>query len=257
MAEPAGFLARTMVLIPALNEAEVIAETICYWKALGAAWIRVLDNGSVDQTAALARAAGAEVIAEPKRAYGAACWTGLQNVPVPAEWVLFSSADGSDRLDGIREWQEEIDRGAEFILGDRFSLPEARRNLKWIQQAGNRWCCWLLFVGWGRRFNDMGSLRLVRLSALRRMELRDRGFGWNIEMQVRAVEQGVRTVELPVPYVPRRAGRSKISGSFLGTVRAGWGMMKITARLWRESAASRPRSPAVNPGPNPTPDRPL
>lgn len=252
------FLARTMVLIPALNEAEVIQETVYYWKNLGVAAVRVVNNGSSDRTAEVARGAGAEVFTERTRGYGAACWTGLQDVPRGIEWVLFSSADGSDQLNSnnLQDWQGAIDHRIQFILGDRFSLPEARRHLKWIQRFGNHWCCWLMFLGWGHRFNDMGSLRLIGLATLRDMALRDRGFGWNIEMQVRAIEQRLRTVELPVPYLPRRGGQSKISGSFLGTIRAGWGMMRIIARLWlrRETSAALARNPPVSPNPNPSLD---
>lgn len=231
----AQFPARTMVLLPALDEAGSIAETIAHWRRLGVACVRVVDNGSVDGTARIAAQAGAEVLAEPRRGYGAACWTGLQNPPPGIEWILFSSADGSDQLTeaDAAAWQRQLDNGVEFILGDRFASADSRRHLKWIQRFGNRLCCGLISLGWRARFNDMGSLRLIHRAALEKLSLQDRGFGWNIEMQVRAVEQGVRWVELPVPYHPRRAGRSKISGSLWGTLRAARGMMGMIIKLWR------------------------
>ncbi len=229
------FLGRTMVLIPALNEAETVRETIQFWREMGAGMVRVVDNGSTDQTAEIAEAAGADLLKEPKRGYGAACWTALQKIPAGIDWILFSSADGSDRLDAqeAEQWGREIANGTDFILGDRFSRREAREHLKWIQRFGNRLCCWLIYIGWGKRFNDMASLRLIRANVLRGLDLKDRGFGWNIEMQVRAIECGVRIAELPVGYFPRAAGRSKISGSVRGTIRASWGMMKMIAYLWR------------------------
>ena len=229
-----SFLPRTLVLIPALNEAGCIGETVHRWLALGAGWVRVVDNGSHDQTAQVAREAGAEVLEEPRRGYGAACWTGLHKLPMHADWVLFSSADGSDRLEAreVKHWEDLLETGCEFILGDRFSLPQAREHLKWIQRAGNRVCCWMIYLGWARNFHDLGSLRLIRTTTLHALNLQDRGFGWNIEMQVRAVEQGVPMAEIPVHYWPREAGSSKISGSFIGTCRAAWGMMKMIARLW-------------------------
>src|SRR3954464_1184583 len=201
------FLSRTMVLIPALNEAEAVRETIQFWREMGAAMVRVVDNGSTDRTAEIAAEAGAEVLQEPKRGYGAACWTALQRIPSDIQWILFSSADGSDRLDAqeLEQWEREIAKATDFILGDRFSRPEAREHLKWVQRFGNRLCCWLIYLGWGKRFKDMGSLRLVRASVLRDLNLKDRGFGWNIEMQVRAIELGVRIAELPVRYFPRVA----------------------------------------------------
>ena len=135
-------------------------------------------------------------------------------------------------------WQRQLDNGAEFILGDRFASAESRRHLKWIQCFGNHLCCGLIFLGWRTRFKDMGSLRLIHRHTLDKLSLQDRGFGWNVEMQVRAVEQGVRWVELPASYHPRRAGRSKISGSFAGTLRAARGMMGMIIKLWRHQ--SRP-----------------
>ena len=225
----------TLVLIPALNEAECIAETVRCWQALGVVRVRVVDNGSTDDTARLAAKAGAEVLFEPQRGYGAAAWRGLQDWPAGCDWVLFSSADGSDRLSEheANDWQQAVDTDAELILGDRTALSAAREHLKRIQRFGNWLCCVAIARGWGRRFRDMASLRLVRRVALERMQLRDRGFGWNVEMQVRALELGLRIVELPVNYYPRRAGDSKISGSFIGTFRAGCGILRMLAWLWR------------------------
>ncbi|MCI0537208.1 MAG: glycosyltransferase family 2 protein, partial [Verrucomicrobiales bacterium] len=230
----APFFSGTMVLIPALNEAETIATTIDFWKSIGAAHIRVVDNGSTDETGRVAAEADAEVKFEPHRGYGAAAWRGLQDVPAQIEWILFSSADGSDRLsqEEVNAFQEQIQKGADLLLGDRFAQPESRLHLKLVQSFGNRLCCWLIYLGWRKRFNDLGSLRLIRRSALEKLQLRDRSFGWNVEMQVRAIEHRLRIVEIPVRYYPRQAGRSKISGSWLGTFKAGWGILKMIGKLW-------------------------
>lgn len=228
------FNERTVVIIPALNEAACVRETVLEWRKAGFAEVLVVDNGSSDDTVAESRAAGAMVVSEPRRGYGAAAWRGLQHVPESLEWVLFSSADGSDRLtpEDIARWQAMTDSGHDLIIGDRVSSAASRGHLKTVQSFGNRLCCVLIALGWRRRFNDMGSLRLVRLSALRTMDLQDRGFGWNVEMQVRAIERGFRIIELPVDYHPRRAGESKISGSFMGTLRAGRGILLMVAKLW-------------------------
>jgi glycosyltransferase involved in cell wall biosynthesis len=229
------FLRQTLVLVPALNEAACVADTVRMWLALGVARVRVVDNGSRDDTAHIAADAGAEVLREPHRGYGAAAWRGLQNLPRECDWVLFSSADGSDQLPRCEAvaWQSAVDSGADLVLGDRTTRPSARAQLKLTQRLGNWLCCVVLSRGWGRRFRDMASLRLVRRSALERMQLRDRGFGWNVEMQVRAIELGLAIVELPVDYLPRRAGESKISGSLMGTLRAGRGILKMLVHLWR------------------------
>lgn len=230
-----SFLQTTLVIIPALNEAACLAATVQSWRDLGAGWVRVVDNGSTDETAAVARAAGADVVMEPKRGYGAAAWRGLQGLPAEIEWILFSSADGSDQLSPkeLNEWQRAVDSRMELIIGDRVSSAASREQLKLVQSFGNRLCCGLIALGWGRRFADMGSLRLIRRAVLERLALQDRGFGWNVEMQVRAIEHGVRIVEMPVAYHPRRAGRSKISGSFLGSFRAGRGILGMVFKLWR------------------------
>jgi glycosyltransferase involved in cell wall biosynthesis len=228
------FLSSTVVTIPALNEAACVALTISAWLDLGAGKIRVVDNGSTDATADAARKAGAEVLIEPRRGYGAAAWRGLQDWPSAMTWVLFSSADGSDKLskEEAREWQAAIDAGADLIIGDRVSVRESRAELKWIQRLGNWITCQAIRLGWGRRFNDMGSLRLARHNALISLGLEDRGFGWNVEMQIRALQRGWKIVELPVRYFPRHAGESKISGNLAGTCRAGRGILRMLALLW-------------------------
>ena len=229
-----GFAKSCLVLIPALNERECVAETVRQWLAAGFAGVRVIDNGSTDDTAALARAAGADVVSESIRGYGAAAWRGLQELPAGIGWVLFSSADGSDALDPeeCQRW-ERVAREADLILGDRSGSAESRAAMN----ASQRICTSIFRVvtraGWGRSFGDVGSLRAVRVGALSGLGLTDRGFGWNVEMQVRAVEVGLRIAELPVRFRPRRAGESKISGNLTGTVRAAWGILAMMFRLWR------------------------
>jgi GT2 family glycosyltransferase len=228
------FLDETLVVIPALNEAQCIGDTIQSWRACGAGSIRVVDNGSTDATASVARQAGAEVVHQPQRGYGAAAWRGIQQPPPSTAWFLFSSADGSDRLtdDELADWQRAVDAGNDLIVGDRVTPARSREHLKSIQSFGNRLCCRLIALGWRREFVDMGSLRLIRRTALQQLNLQDRKFGWNVEMQVRAIEHGFRLVERPVGYHPRAAGRSKISGSFLGTIRAGTSILAMMTQLW-------------------------
>ena len=155
---------RTVVVVPALNEAECVGETVRQWLALGVGRVRVVDNGSTDDTAGVARTAGAEVVAEPRRGYGAAAWRGLENWPAQHDWILFSSADGSDQLSSkeLSAWQQAVEAGADLVLGDRVSPAASRRQLKPPQRLGNWLCCVVIAAGWGRRFRDMASLRLVR-----------------------------------------------------------------------------------------------
>ncbi len=243
----AGFLARTAVVIPALNEAACVTDTVLYWRRRGAAFVRVVDNGSTDATARRAHDAGADVRSEPRRGYGAAAWAGTRDLPARIEWILFSSADGSDRLDDAAAvaFQREIDRGAELVLGERVSQPDSRCRLTTTQRFGNALCCALIALGWGRRFRDMASLRVIRREAFERLALRDRGFGWNVEMQVCALEHGLRVVEVPVEFHARIAGDSKISGNVTGVLRAGWGILAMVGTLYVRRRQRRRAAPLV------------
>jgi len=196
--------------------------------------VRIVDNGSTDATATIARNAGAELVSEPKRGYGPAAWRGLLNIPPDIRWGFFSSADGSDRLNPATSaaFRNADDAGADLVLSERPSLPDSLRQLTAAQRFGNWLCCRLLALCWGCQFRDMASLRIIRREALSRLDLQDRGFGWNVEMQVRATEERLRMVEVPVLYHPRLAGVPKISGSLLGVLRAGRGMTCIILRLY-------------------------
>ncbi len=230
--EAVSFAGQTLVLIPALNEKASIGPVIRHWLELGFARVRVVDNGSSDRTAEVACAAGAEVVFEPRRGYGRACWTGLREWPENFDWILFSSADGSDWLEAgeLPQWQAAIDSGARIVLGDRTALDESRRELKPVQRFGNFLSSVLIRLGWGVRHRDMSSLRLVRRSTFDAMDLADRGFGWNVEMHVRAAELGLNIDEVPVLYRPRTGGVSKISGNLKGSCHAG---AIILGTLWK------------------------
>ena len=243
LSSPENFLMRTAVIIPALNEAPCIGQTVFQWRKRRVGLVRVVDNDSSDETAALAAKAGAEVVGESQRGYGAAAWTGTRRLPADIVWLLFSSADGSDRLDGddAAAFQAAIDRGAVLVLGERVSRPASRRRLTPMQRFGNALGCALIALGWAHRFRDMASLCVIRRDVFEQLELRDRAFGWNVEMQVRALERGLRIAEVPVTFFTRIAGESKISGNLAGVVRAGWGILSMVAKL-RCTRPAVPRS---------------
>ncbi len=220
------------VIIPALDEAETIGGVVSALRAQGLTRIRVVDNGSSDATAQVAREAGAEVLAEPRRGYGQACWTGYQQLDKAVEWVLFADADGSDDLRDVARLIAAARDGADFVLGDRRARPEGRAVMTPVQHFGNGLATTLMRLGWGQRYGDLGPLRLIRRAVLERIGMRDRGFGWTIEMQVRAAEEGARIVELPVGYKRRGGGRSKISGTVRGSIAAGTIILSTLATLW-------------------------
>jgi glycosyltransferase involved in cell wall biosynthesis len=119
---------QTLVLIPALNEAETLPRVLTTLQKLGLTRLRVIDNGSTDETARLAREAGAEVILEKRRGYGQACWTGLANIPDDIEWLLFCDADGSDDPADVATLFAQASE-ADFILGNRRATAEGRAAL--------------------------------------------------------------------------------------------------------------------------------
>lgn len=226
--------ATTLVIIPALNEEATIGAVVAGLRTQGFTHIRVVDNGSTDATAARAQAAGAEVVAEPRRGYGQACWTGLQNQPDETEWVLFCDADGSDDLADVPRLLRAAEK-ADFVLGSRRVTPQGRAMLTPVQNFGNWLATSLIALGWHHHYNDLGPLRLIRRESLELIAMRDRGFGWTIEMQVRAVELGLRIIELPVHYRPRQGGVSKISGTVRGSARAGYIILQTLGALWWQS----------------------
>ncbi len=193
--------------------------------------IRVVDNGSVDRTAEMAAQSGAEVLSEPVRGYGRACWEGYRELNEAVEWVFFCDADGSDDLTDVARMIAEAEQGSEFVLGNRRASAAARGAMTPVQQFGNGLATTLINLGWRQNYGDLGPLRLIRRSVLERIDMQDRGFGWTIEMQVRAAEEGASIVEIPVGYRRRGGGRSKISGTLRGSVAAGTIILTTLGRL--------------------------
>lgn len=225
-------LAEVTVVIPALNEEESLPEVLRRLAALGLRSIVVVDNGSSDDTAAVAHRLGASVVSEPRRGYGRACWAGSEARPASARWILFANADGSDDLESFPEMMEAAERGAELVLGRRPAGPDQRDHLTEAQRFGNWLATLLMRVLWGRRYGDLGPLRLISREALDRLGMQNRGFGWTVEMQVRAVEEALSVAEVPVRNFARTAGTSKISGSVKGSVQAGGVILATIFKLW-------------------------
>jgi glycosyltransferase involved in cell wall biosynthesis len=227
------------VIIPVLNEADTIAGVIESLQELGLTQICVVDNGSQDRTSTIATQAGAQVISEPRRGYGQACWSGMQTpMATAAEWVLFCDGDGSDDLSQLPDLlarQDEFD----LILGNRRGTDEGKRGLTTVQNFGNWLVTRLIWLGWGVRYEDLGPLRLIRRSTLDQLAMEDRGFGWTVEMQAKAADAGLRIYEFPVNYLPRQGGQSKIAGTVKGSLKAGQVILTTLVRLyWQKSQSA-------------------
>lgn len=220
---------RCALIIPVRNEALALPYVL---KNVPAEIERVVvvDNGSEDDTAAVAVEFGAEVVGEPRPGYGRACWAGLAALQTrPPQVVAFADADGSDDLSCLPEFVGLIAAGrADLVLGRR--VPQERRALTLLQRGGNRLVVSLIRRLWGYAYHDLGPMRAVRWVTLQQMNLRDRDYGWTIEMQVKAAKLGLTVREIDVPYRCRIAGRSKVSGTVGGSLRAGAKFLSVIGR---------------------------
>lgn len=211
--------ARVVVVIPALNEERSLPLVLAELPPVGA--VVVADNGSTDRTAEVARAAGARVVSAPRRGYGTACLAGIAAArALDPEVLVILDGDHSDYPEELPALVDPIlDDRADLVLGDRTRWAEPGA-LTPQQVWGNRLATALIARRCGHRYRDMGPFRAIRFSSLLALEMEDPTWGWNVEMQMKAVQQGLRVVELPVRYRPR-IGHSKISGTVPGVLRAG------------------------------------
>ncbi len=233
MGEAPAWPARVVVVIPALDEEAAIGEVLAAIPPQ-VAQVVVADNGSRDRTAEVARAHGALVVSEPQRGYGAACLAGLAACATlpqgPPEVVVFLDADFSDHPEEMPRLLDPIFRGqADLVIGSRMLRPDARRALLPQARYGNRLAVGLIRLLWGARYTDLGPFRAVTWAALEQVGMVDRGFGWTVELQVKAARRGLRHVEVPVRY-RARIGTSKITGTLRGTLRAGTKILYSVAR---------------------------
>ena len=224
---------RCTVLIPALDEAGAIAEVVRRVPAALDADVLVVDNGSSDGTAAVAAAAGARVVHEPRRGYGRACHAGLAASPSAAV-VVFIDGDGSMPPEEIETLLAPIAEGrADLVCGSRTARREPG-SMPAHQALGNRVALVLLRVLYGVRLSDLGPYRAVRGDLLRELGMRPSRFAWPAEMLARAARRRARIVEVDVGYRRRSAGTSKVGGSLRGSLGAGAGI--VGALLWQRVA---------------------
>lgn len=218
-------------MIPALDEAASIPAVLADLDRLQGLRVVVIDNGSTDGTGEVARSLGVEVVREERRGYGTAVLAGMRLLaPDPPEVVVILDADHADDPGRIPDLVGPILEGRyDLVLTDR-TLTAEPHALTTVQVVGNRFAVYLIGLQTGRHYRDMGPFRAIRWSSLVALGMQDPTWGWNVEMQMKAVHHGLRVLELPLPYRRRRAGRSKISGSLRGALRAGARILQAVHR---------------------------
>lgn len=221
------------VVLPCLDEAETLPDVLA---AMPAGYrVLVVDNGSTDDTVAVARACGATVVSEPRRGYGAAVHAGL--LAATADLVGVLDADGSLPPLALPSLVAKVCQGTDLAVGRR--IPQAGA-WPWHARVGNVALAAVLRSR-GLPVHDIAPIRVARRQALLDLGITDRGFGYPFELLLRAAAAGWQVREFDVEYRPRAGGRSKVSGSIRGTARAARDM---TAAMWRVSQAGVPDSPA-------------
>ncbi len=228
-------LSNVVVIIPALNEERSLPLVLDELPAVRE--VIVVDNGSTDRTAEVARQQGATVVAEPRRGYGAACLCGLREIhqtvlagqPAP-RIVVFVDADYSDHPNQLPALVKPIlENEADFVLGSRLLGKREPGAMPPQSVYGNKLACGLMSLFFGGKYTDLGPFRAIDYQTLCDLGMCDTSFGWTVEMQIKATRARVRTQEIPVPY-RCRIGNSKISGTLSGTIRAGSKILYLIAK---------------------------
>lgn len=213
------------VIIPALNEENSIDKVINEIPKGLAGEIIVVDNGSMDDTANRARRCGATVLHEPAKGYGNACLKGidyLRNHEEKTDIVVFLDADYSDHPGEMRQLVAPMIHGNyDFVVGSRVLGNKEKGAMLPQQLFGNWLATTLLRLIYGIKFTDLGPFRAIKFAALLEMDMQDKTYGWTVEMQLKAVKNQLKCMEVPVNY-RKRIGHSKISGTIRGSLMAGY-----------------------------------
>lgn len=230
----AGGKPRVVAIIPVFNEAASLPLVLAELPRELVQRVVVVDNASTDASAALARAHGAEVVAEPRRGYGSACLAGIAALRADEAVVVFLDGDHSDYPDDLHRLLPPVRDGeVDLVIGTRMRERSSRAALLPQARFGNQLAAFLMRMLFGIRCSDLGPFRVISHDALRRLGMTDRDFGWTVEMQLRAHLRGLRVREIPVRY-RKRIGQSKITGTLSGTLRAGYKILKtIFVYRWR------------------------
>ncbi|MCP5004727.1 MAG: glycosyltransferase [Planctomycetes bacterium] len=212
---------KVTVVIPALNEEKSIDLVVRDIPRELVEEIVVVDNGSHDKTGQVAANLGAKVVVEPVKGYGSACLRGISVLDHDTEIVVFIDADYSDFPGDIHKLLGPLlSDKADLVIGSRLSGCREKGALLPQAIVGNKLAVFLIRLCCGFQYTDLGPFRAIRYRALMGLRMRDKNFGWTVEMQIRAIKEGLRVTEVPVRY-RKRIGKSKITGTVSGSIKAG------------------------------------
>jgi len=218
------------VIIPALNEENAVGRVINDLPQHLLRHIVVCDNGSIDDTAQKAAAAGAIVLEEKRQGYGSACLKALQYIgqqKIAPDIIVFIDADYSDYPEELELLISPIiEEGYELVIGSRVLGQSEKGSLTLPQRAGNALATRLIRLFYGMKFTDLGPFRAIRYESLQRLKMSDPDFGWTVEMQIKAAQLNLKTTEQAVRY-RNRIGISKVSGSVKGVILAGYKILGL------------------------------
>lgn len=222
---------KVSLILPAWNEAPSIGQVLDSLPCGVFSQVIVVDNGSTDGTGEVAAAHGAAVVREERRGYGRACLAGMAHLAPDGDVVVFLDADGSDDPQDARWLLEPIRKGeADLVIGARRGPRVERGALLPHQRLGNSLATWLLQRLYHFHYTDLGPFRAIRRQALFTLGMQDPDYGWTVEMQIKALLQGLRVQEVAVGYRPR-IGTSKISGNPWNSLLAGAKIFRTVLRL--------------------------
>lgn len=212
------------VIIPALNEEKSIGRVLNDIDRKIVSEVIVVDNGSTDHTAEAALEAGATVLTENEKGYGAACLNGIDYVRKNApetDIIIFLDADYSDFPSEIEKVIAPIiHKQMDMVIGSRVLGKAEKGSLTPVQRFGNWLSCKLIRLFYAEQFTDLGPFRAIRFNKLLALNMQDRNYGWTVEMQVKAAKLKINSCEVPVSY-RKRIGTSKVSGTIKGSILAG------------------------------------
>lgn len=221
-----------LVIIPAFNEADSIEKVIREIPEDAVREVVVVNNGSTDRTAEYAKIAGATVLHESNRGYGAACLKGIEYAKTKRpDIIVFLDGDYSDFPSELTDLIEPIiTQNIDLVIGSRLSGKAEKGALLPQARFGNWLATRLIRLFWNYHFTDLGPFRAVKFEKLLAMQMQDQTFGWTVEMQVKAAKMKLKCSEVPVSY-RKRIGVSKITGTVSGTIKAGYKILYTIFKL--------------------------